>query len=154
MTSKVESPPPPVALDPAGGSDWTELAEARDDIEAHLLAGLLGEAGIETRTVTDRSGPGTWLYGESNPWAPVMVWVRRYHREQAGILLAEMAWEGPAARPPDRQDAQPHRRTSLVWWAVALALGTLLTGVALMRTEAALGHCDLPLLCADQSSGT
>ena len=154
MTSKLENPPPPVALDPDGGSEWTELAEARDDIEAHLLTGLLEEVGIETRTVTDRSGPGAWLHGGSNPWAPVMVLVRRYDRQQAGILLAEMAWEGPTASPSVRQDANAHRRMSLLWWAVALALGTLLTGVALMRTGAALGHCELPLLCADQSSGT
>ena len=154
MSVVLENPPPPAAVGTGGDSQWTELAEARDDIEAHLLTGLLAETGIETRTVKDRSGPGAWLYGGSNPWAPVMVWVRRYDRERAGILLAEMAWEGPTAEPPAPQDAHAHRRSALVWWLVAVAAGSLLTGVALIRTEEALGRCELPLLCSEQPSGS
>ena len=153
MAIRLTSPPPPTTVGTGGDSEWTELAEARDDIEAHLLTGLLEETGIETRTVKDRSGPGAWLYGGSNPWAPVMVLVRRYDHQQAGILLAEMAWEGPTAEPSAPQDARAHRRMLLVWWAVALAIGMLLTGVALMRTQEAIGRCELPLLCADQPSG-
>ena len=114
MSITLENPPPPALVRTGGDSEWTELAEARDDIDAHLLIGLLQETGIETRTVKDRSGPGAWLYGGSNPWAPVMVLVRRYDRERAGILLAEMAWEGPTAEPPVPQDAHAYRRSALV----------------------------------------
>lgn len=149
MTAKLDLPPPPVTAGRGGGdSRWVELIRARDDIDAHLLTGRLNEAGIETRTMKDRAAPGAWLYGGSNPWAPVMVLVRRFQLEDARLELAELSFTGPAAEPSGEEDATSSRwSVPLVWWIVALVLGALLTGVALMKTTESNGRCELPLLC-------
>lgn len=89
-------PGAPAGGDGGGGSGWTRLAVASNDIEAHLLEGCLLEAGIETRTVKDRTAPGAWLMGGSNPWAPVEVHVRRFQLDDARLVLLEVAagWAG------------------------------------------------------------
>jgi hypothetical protein len=67
---------------PAGES-WERLTTANDDIEAQLLIGILEEENIPTRVVKDRSGYGDYLYGGSNPWAPVAVHVHPSHLDEA-----------------------------------------------------------------------
>ena len=143
---------PPVrdAGDGGGGGDsgWVRLLTAANDIEAHLVAGRLSEAGVDARLVKDRSAPGAWLYGGSNPWAPATVMVRRVQLNDAHLVMAEVSFEGPAHTAVDGVNASGWRRP-LVFWSFALGLGILLTGVALARTAGAVDRCDLPLLCAD-----
>ena len=143
-------PPVPIDSDGGGGdgSGWVRLLRAPNDIEAHLLAGRLGEAGVEARLLRERSAPGAWLYGGSNPWAPVMVMVRRRQLEDARLVLAEVSFEGPAHAP----GAPPPKgwRVPVVWWATALTLGVLVTGAALAEVaDAVFARCRVPIFCDD-----
>ena len=150
----IASGPPPVERlsgHGGGGSRWVTLATAANDIEAHLLAGRLSEAGVEVEVMKDRSAPGAWLYGGSNPWAPALVLVRKLQLDDARIVLAEISFEAPAASRT-LTGLSRDWRTPMVWWSLALGLGVLLTGIGLSRTEAALRRCDLPLVCADASA--
>ncbi|MGH2786463.1 MAG: DUF2007 domain-containing protein [Actinomycetota bacterium] len=132
MGARLDVPPPPTATRRGGGgSGWVELARARDDIESHLLTGRLHEAGIETNAVKDRFAPGAWLYGGSNPWAPVAVYVRRWQLEDARVVLAEISYEAPPA--PDRAGDAPPRLT-WKWWLVAAGLGIVLTWAAITES--------------------
>lgn len=143
MQGILDAPPPPVrSRRGGGGGGWTELTRAANDIDAHLLVGRLTEAGIESTTMKDRSAPGAWLYGGSNPWAPVVIMVRRVQLEDARIVMAEIAFELPARERRVEKEAHKWRRP-LVWWAAALALGAMLTGISLMRTAEALERCGL-----------
>lgn len=141
------APPPSAGLREEGGdSGWAQLTRARDDIDAHLLTGRLEVAGIETRTVKDRTQPGTWLYGGSNPWAPVAVLVRRWQLEEARSVLLDIA----AERLPDDEapgDTLSPRKLALVWWVTALALGVSLTAIALSQSIRAATVCHIPALC-------
>lgn len=143
--------PPPIEQDHGGGgggSGWVRLLRAPNDIEAHLLVGRLGEAGVEARLLRDKGAPGTWLYGGSNPWAPVTVMVRVRQLDDARLVLAEVSFEGPDHVPaaPEKRDW----RIPVVWWVTAIALGTLLTGTALAQVADAIrSRCDLPVLCSD-----
>lgn len=121
--------------DTGGGSGWVELVRARDDIDAHLLAGRLLEAGIESRAVKDRFAPGAWLYGGSNPWAPVTIMVRRVQLEDARLVLAEISFDAPSAGARNL-GVLPHRWSRVTLWITALVLGALLT--ALLLTEETL----------------
>ncbi|CAN5699407.1 hypothetical protein BH24ACT26_BH24ACT26_04680 [soil metagenome] len=149
MSVGVELPPPPGALDRAGGGGggWTELVTARDDIDAHLLIGRLTEAGIAARSVKDRRAAGAWLYGGSNPWAPVTVWVRRLQLDDARLVLAEISLDGApdggaSPRPPEPPgDAGRAWRLPLTWWALAVALGVLLTLISLMQVAGLASTC-------------
>ena len=131
-----------------GGAGWVELLIAGNDIEAHLLIGRLAEAGVETRTVKDRSGPGAWLHGGSDPWAPVTILVKRVQLEDARLVLAEISWSQPTVDPDDptasRASAKPR---ALAWWAAAIALGIAFTSIALARTSGVLNGCEIPLIC-------
>ena len=133
MGVKLEVPPPPTAAARGGGgSGWVELARARDDIEAHLLAGRLNEAGIETKTVKDRFAPGAWLYGGSNPWAPVTVYVRRLELEDARLVLAEISYQAPSTN--DSEGTELGARLTWKWWLVAAGLGIVLTWAAIVES--------------------
>ncbi|MFN2388404.1 MAG: DUF2007 domain-containing protein [Actinomycetota bacterium] len=150
MTTTVDLPPPPVR--PArggGGSGWVELIVAKHEIDAHLLAGRLSEAGIEVRTLKDPSSPA-WLYGGSNPWAPVPILVRRVQLEDARIVLAEISYYDPAASEdaPARRGVSPY-----LWWGLALGLGVLLTATGLAQAQRSLDVCELPVLCSDRAAG-
>lgn len=123
-----------------GGSGWVELIRAHGDIDAHLLVGRLSEAGVETRTVTDRSAPWTWMLAGSNPWAPVSILVRRLQLEDARLVLAEISYELPAATPPV-QRRQPRWKGPLLWWSAALALGAIFTAIGLIQTVASMEQC-------------
>jgi hypothetical protein len=149
MQGTLDIPPPPtLPRRGGGGSGWTELTRAANDIDAHLLAGRLAEAGVESTTMKDRSAPGAWLYGGSNPWAPVVIMVRRLQLEDARIVLAEIAFDLPASEPRREIEERHSWRRPLVWWAAALALGALLTGISLMRTAEALQRCGLSVCVA------
>ncbi len=114
-----------------------QLARAHDDIEAHLLVGRLTEAGIETQTMPDRGAPGAWLYGGSNPWAPVTVLVRRIQLDDARIVLAEISYDAPAADPVPAEARRTPRSLPFLWWATALALGIFFSLVALVEAARA-----------------
>lgn len=150
MSLRIDAPAPPLWLDDenGGGSEWVVFARTPNDIAAHLLTGFLNEAGIETQAVTDRSGPGAWLHGGSDPWAPVTVYVRKYQYEDGRILQAELALLDESSTPPPRPSA--HSRAGVItWWIAALALGALFTGIALAQTAAFLEKCDWRLVCEE-----
>jgi hypothetical protein len=143
--------PPPIDIQEGGGgggSSWVQLTRAANDIEASLMRGRLNEAGVESTAVKDRSGP-SWLFGGSDQWAPVAIMVRRLQLNDARLVLAEIAYDQPSFSPDPYEADGPDRRTTVLFWAVALALGTLLTGVALAKTGAAMNRCDLPLICVE-----
>jgi hypothetical protein len=121
-----------------------------DDIDAHLLIGRLAEAAIEARTVKDRSAPGAWLYGGSNPWAPVVILVRSYELEQARIVLAEVAYESPAVEAERPPSPSARRRTALLWWATALVLGATFSALVVAQAVRATPGCQLPILCQER----
>ena len=133
-----------------GGARWVELVTAADDIDAHLLIGRLEEGGIETRTMKDRSAPGAWLYGGSNPWAPVVILVRTFELEPARIVLAEVAFEGPAAEPERPRSPAERRRAALLWWTTAIVLGMTFTALVVAQAVRATPGCQLPILCEER----
>ncbi|HYP23804.1 MAG TPA: DUF2007 domain-containing protein, partial [Actinomycetota bacterium] len=131
-----------------GGSGWVRLLRAPNDIEAHLLAGRLNEAGVEARIVRETGAPSAWLYGASKPWAPVTVMVRQRQLDDARLVLAEVSLEAP---DHVREVAvAPGWRVPVVWWATALTLGVLVTGAALAQVaDATFARCHVPILCND-----
>jgi hypothetical protein len=147
MSVLTDRPPPPTTAGRGGGggSGWVQLVKARDDIDAHLLRGRLGEAGVECRLVKDRFAPGAWLYGGSNPWAPVTGMVRRHQLEDARLVLAEISFEAPSAGtgPPSRWRIAP------VWWVTALGLGALLSAVVLLQTAQSIAICKALPFCSE-----
>lgn len=132
-----------------GGARWIELTKAHDDIDAHLLIGRLDEAGIETRTLKDRTAPGAWLYGGSNPWAPVTILVRSFELDSARLVLAELAYEGPAVDPERPVPPAARRKTALLWWVTALILGVTFTALIVAQAARATPGCQLPILCEE-----
>ncbi len=143
--------PPPVDHDGeggGGGSGWVRLLRARNDIEGHLLAGRLNEAGVEARLVREKGAPSAWLYGGSNSWAPVTVMVRQRQLDDARLVLAEVSFEAPDH--VREVAAEPDWRVPVVWWATALALGVLVTGAALAEVaNATFSRCRVPIFCED-----
>ena len=147
MPTRLDLPPPPALLetDDGGGSDWVQLWIAKNDIDAHLLVGRLNQEGIETRSVKDRTSAG-WMFGGSDPWAPVVIWVRRFQFQDSRIVLAELSFAAPdAVRPATGSSGW----STLAWWAAALALGLFFTGIGLMRTMEHLDRCGLKLTCEE-----
>jgi len=143
---RVGSGPPPSQPESLGGDGrgWVDLVSARNDIEAHLLTGRLNEAGIETSTLVDRGYPGAFLYGGHNPWAQVAILVRRMDLEAARLVLAEIAFEGPPSPPPGPRDKVRRRRGVALWWALAIALALLFTGLGFAQS---LERCEQAGLC-------
>ena len=150
--SSVLLPPPVSTFKGGGGSGWVALIRANGDIDAHLLAGRLLEAGVESRTVKDRSSPGAWMLAGSNPWAPVIILVRRFQLEDARLVLAEISFDLPdAAEPPARSPG--HRWSGpLLWWAVAIALGAIFTITGLLQTASSM-HCKSTAPCTESNAG-
>jgi hypothetical protein len=152
LGSGFEEGDPPAAPDEdwgGGGGGWVVLLKAPNDIEAHLLIGRLNEAGVETTFVPDRGSPGAWLHVGSNPWAPVTVLVRRIQLEDARVVLAELAYESPPA--PGLAAPRSPWRGPLVWWAAAIGLGILFTGLGLMQAAHDIDQCSNPQACAEVS---
>ena len=133
VTSGIGSPPASRREEGGGGRGWVKLAQARNDIDAHLLVGRLEEAGIETRAVPDRRAPGAWLYAGSNPWAPVAVMVRAFQLQDARVVLAEISLEHPHDQPHSRHGA-PWRRPVLGGVA-ALLLGAILSALSIVQAR-------------------
>ena len=152
MTTVVDLPPPDLLEDlgGSGGSGWVVLIKARHDIDAHLLAGRLAEAGIETKTMKDIGAPGAWLYGGSNPWAPVSVLVKRLDLDDAKLVLAEISFAGPTADQLAAQAAERQGSFPFVWWVTAVLLGAALSVLVLSQvTRWSDIGCQLPALCED-----
>jgi len=149
MSVRLEPPASPPTLDDeergGGGRDWVELFRASNDIDAALLLGMLDDQQIETRSVKDRTVPGSWLYGGSNPWAPVLIYVRRHQLDDARIILAEISLTSQGAPPP--LDERSRRRIPRMWWATALALGVVLSAIAVQQVADQGRFCQLPILC-------
>lgn len=148
MNAVLDPPVAPPKLDDeatGGGSEWVELIKAPNDIDAHLLAGRLEVAGIETRAIKDHKGPA-WLYGGSDPWAPVAIWVRRFQLEDSRIVLAELSFAAPAAT---RAPEVARWKGAVVWWAAAIALGILFTGIGLMHSAESLRTCSPAESCVE-----
>lgn len=133
-----------------GGRDWVELFKAANDIEAALLLGKLTDASIETHSIKDFNAPGTWVYGGSNPWAAVMIYVRRFQLVDAKIVLAEVSLE--SIDEPSVLDEATRRRIPRMWWATALALGVALSAIAVQQAADQARFCQLPILCEDTDS--
>lgn len=151
MSVRLDLPPPDVVDESDGGRGgwrWVVLIKARHDIDAHLLTGRLTEAGIETTTMKDISAPGAWLYGGSNPWAPVSVLVKKIDLEDAKVVLAEISYEGPTADELAAQAVERHEAFPLVWWVTAVLLGAALSVLVLGQlTRWTNIPCQLPVLC-------
>jgi hypothetical protein len=154
MSVRLEPPSSPPTVDDeangGGGRDWVELFKAANDIEAALLIGKLADRAIESRTVKDRSQPNSWLYGGSNPWAPVLVYVRRLQLVDARIVLAEISLANEDAAAPT--NVRTSRRVPRMWWATALALGLALSALALLQIAEQERFCQLPVLCGDSGA--
>ena len=151
MPVKIDAPPPPADVHDRGGGgdrDWVALFHARNDIDAHLLAGRLNDAAIETRSIRDRGVP-VWLYGGAYPRAPVTIFVRRFQLIDARIVLAEVAFDAPSAGESPLTDDSARWRIPLMWWATALALGIFFTVVALVQAANSMTSCRVPLVCTD-----
>jgi Putative prokaryotic signal transducing protein len=153
IRARVEPPSSPPTTDDrsggGGGRDWVELFRAANDIEAALLLGKLGEQEIEGRSVKDRSQPGSWLYGGSNPWAPVLIYVRRHQLVDARILLAEISL---AEDDAEVNREEPRRRISRMWLATAIALGLAISALALLQIAEPNRFCQLPVLCENNDA--
>ncbi len=147
MSVVLKAPPPPELRARGGDSGWKEIARTADDIETHLLVGIMTEAGIETRVVKDRSGNGAWLYGGSDPWAPSTIFVRSFEVEPARMVLVELAWDEPTAERASASHGNGDGRT-VAWWVIALILGILFTGIGLVGTARMTGNCP-PIVCGE-----
>ena len=137
--------PPLIERDGSGGgSEWVELVRAKDDIDAHLVSGLLTEAGIESRHVRDNRAP-VWL-GTGALEGSLRVMVRKIDFEDARLLLAETALEAPSYERDERPRREPPGGRTF-WWVIAIAVGIL---IAILITLQALDPtiaCQLPALC-------
>ncbi len=126
------------------------MFRAANDIEAALLLGKLADAAIETHSIKDRNAPGTWVYGGSNPWAAVMIYVRRFQLIDARIVLAEVSLE--ISEEPLVPEGRSRRRVPRMWWATALVLGVALSAIAVQQAADQRRFCQLPILCTDAES--
>lgn len=127
---------------------------ARDDIDAHLVSGLLTNAGIESMHVHDARA-SVWLYGGADPHSPVRVMVQRLYVDDARLVLAEQALDAAPYDPTaattreDGRDARPKR--SVLWLTTAIALGAILVALIFVQLVRPIIPCQLPVLCGAPS---
>lgn len=73
---------------------------AATNLEAHLICGLLRDAGIEAATVEDVSMVGHWLGGLIPEIHKPQVWIERADLERAKAIFG--AYEQPASQQTNR----------------------------------------------------
>ena len=96
----------------------------------------------------DVKAPGAWMYGGSNPWAPVAILVRKVDLDDARLVLAEISYEGPTADQLAAQATERQRSFPVVWWVTALLLGAALSVLVVSQvTRFSDSGCQLPALC-------
>ena len=106
---------------------WEQATTANDDIDAQLLAGVLDDAGIETRLVKNRSGYGDYLFGGSNPHAPVAIHVRTSQLDAARQAIDD------AAEPEQVDESEPVRSQPAWPTVVAIAIVGLIVLAFLLQ---------------------
>jgi len=150
MRTGTDLPAPPLEErlgDAGGGSGWVELVTAKDDIDAHLVSGLLTNAGIESIHLHDVRAQ-TWLYGGADPNSPVRVMVRRLQLEDARLVLAEQAFEAPDYRAPEGEGRpRAASRHGPLWIGTAVAVGAILGALIMLQLVRPVIPCQLPVLC-------
>jgi hypothetical protein len=70
---------------------WRVIERAGNEIDARLIAGHLQDAGIKVVLEKDNSGYGDYLYGGSNPNAPVSLLVPETQWDAATAVLDEVS---------------------------------------------------------------
>lgn len=140
--------PPQVGREEGGGgAGWVTLARVYGDIEASLLMGRLTEAGLESSSLKERVSVPGWMWGASPP-VPVTVLVRRFQLDEARLVLAEVAFAGPAAVAPPPVDPWNRRKGTVLWWLMAVLLGVLFTALAYVSATASAERCRADPDCA------
>jgi hypothetical protein len=116
---------------------WVDLIVATNEPEAHLIAGILQEAGIGSRLDTGRFTIGAGMYGVHNPMSPVAVMVERERLDEARSVLAETDLAVAEKDSEEEQDvdvlAEPQGvtwRTVVKWVAAVVAALFLLSLLA------------------------
>lgn len=104
---------------------FVRLAEVGDPHYAQLLVARLAAEGIDARLSSEALGPYRLTVGAM---AVARIWVSESDLEQAELVL--LAAEVDEADPlPERSEEEPWSGSgSLLWWAVAALLLTVLLG--------------------------
>ncbi|MFN2488675.1 MAG: hypothetical protein ABR529_02820 [Actinomycetota bacterium] len=108
MRSNVDLPPPRTAAAAGGDRGWAELARGLARGFARRLHEQLARAGIEDRSLPERSR--------------VTVLVRRAVLEEARFVLAVVSYQGRAAVSAPRAEIGPSRWVPAIRAAAALAV--------------------------------
>jgi hypothetical protein len=108
--------------------EWALVFSARDDVEAHLVAGRLRDAGIEPLLRRSTSGIGDYLLAGANPRAPVDILVSeddvvRARRELAGL---DIHYDVP---DPEGEPALSWFRLPTVRWAMAAVAAVIIWSI-------------------------
>jgi DNA segregation ATPase FtsK/SpoIIIE-like protein len=117
---------------------WEQLASANDDIDAQLLVGVLADAGIETRLVKNRSGYGDYLYGGSNPWAPVEVHVHQHELAEARRIVEEQAAPSAPESDSDTSSSEDSSERRSYTTVIAVAIVALIVLSFLLEQRASI----------------
>lgn len=133
---------PPV-IDPGGGGggggQWRLLTVAKDGVTAHLVQGMLAEAGIDVMLDESNGSPGAFLKPFGDPMAPVRIYARQFDLESATLLLHEADH-----REPD-PDSSPSRRLRGMW---LITIATVLAAAMLSLAEVfGFAPCVIKVLC-------
>jgi hypothetical protein len=118
---------------------WVDLIVARNEPEAHLIAGILQDSGISARLDTGRYTMGAGMYGAHNPMEPVAIMVEVERVEEARAVLAETELAATESSPLPEEEEQDVAmldaprldswRRIVKWVAAAIAIFFLLSYV-------------------------
>lgn len=135
-------PPPPSSGEggSGGGNGWCLLTTADNQIQAHLLRGILEEHGIECLLDGFNAAPGAWMMPFGDPLAPVRLLVRRLDRHSASLLLHEVGHEPASVADEGRSG---YSRTEML---VALSIGLLAALLTFLKISGG-GPCLLAVYC-------